>query len=159
MAKPIPLQMPPRDVRAELIAKLQNAPVTHAAAIMEWYELLQALHDSGVMSTLRGATAEGGAIVTALAEGLDTPESIRALRNLVVIARMTGKLDPEIFRGVVNAVPDSLTDANLRQIKTPSLWQLFRSFTTAESRRTLAVVAGLLNAVGRALEPRPKRLD
>ena len=159
MAKPIPLQMPPRDVRAELIAKLQNAPVTHAAAIMEWYELLQALHDSGVMSTLRGATAEGGAIVTALAEGLDTPESIRALRNLVVVARMTGKIDPEIFRDVVNAVPDSLTDANLRQIKTPGLWQLFRSFTTTESRRTLAVVAGLLNAIGRALQPQPKRMD
>ena len=159
MAKPIPLQMPPRDVRAELIEKLQNAPVTHAAAIMEWYELLQALHDSGVMSTLRGATAEGGAIVTALAEGLDTPESIRALRNLVVVARMTGKIDPEIFRGVVNAVPDSLTDANVRQIKTPGLWQLFRSFTTTESRRTLGVVAGLLNAVGRALEPHPKRMN
>src|ERR1700719_3899990 len=63
MAKPLTLQMPARDAHAELLEKLQNAPVTHAAAILDWYELLQQLHDSGVMSALRGAAGEGGQIV------------------------------------------------------------------------------------------------
>jgi uncharacterized protein YjgD (DUF1641 family) len=156
MAKPLTLQIPPRDARAELVAKLQSAPVKHAAAILDWYELLQELHDSGLMSTLRGAAGEGGQIVTAISAGLNTPESIRAMRNMMVIAKLVGKMDPEIFRGLVNAVPESLTDANARQAKTPGMWRLFRSFTSRESRRTLGILAGMLNAVGRALEPHPK---
>lgn len=159
MAKPITLQMPPRDPRAELVAKLQQAPITHAAAILDWYELLQQLHDSGLMSAMRGAAGQGGKIAESLAGSANTPEAIRAMRNFAVLAKVAGAIDPEIFRGILNSVPSSLSDANARQIKTPSLWRLLRSFTTLESRRALGVAAGLLNAVGRALQPHPKGTD
>ena len=156
MAKPITLEMPPRDVRAELAAKLEQAPVTHAAAILDWYELLQALHDSGIMSTLRGAAGEGGKIAESLAEAANTPESIRAMRNLAVLAKLAGSIDPEILRGVLGSIPASLSDANVRQAKTPGIWQLFRTFTSRESRRSLGVIGGLLNAAGRALDGHPR---
>jgi uncharacterized protein YjgD (DUF1641 family) len=162
MAKPITLQMPPRDAHAELVEKLESAPVTHAAAILEWYELLQALHDSGLMSTLRGAVGEGGEIVKAVSEGLNKPESIRAIRNLMVLAKLAGEIDPEIFRRVVAAVPDTLRDANFRreQMKTPGPWRQFRSFAGFRAWwRALNVVAAAMNASGRALESKPKRKE
>src|SRR5437868_12777067 len=55
MAQPIPLELPARDPRAELQARLQNAPLDHAQALMAAYEVLQGLHDRGVFEMLRGA--------------------------------------------------------------------------------------------------------
>ena len=55
MAQPIPLELPPRDPRKELIARLEQAPVEHAEALLESYELLQELHEHRVLALLRGA--------------------------------------------------------------------------------------------------------
>jgi len=160
MAKPLTLQMPARDEHAELVEKLQNAPVTHAAAILDWYELLQQLHDSGVMSALRGAAGEGGQIVKAVSEGLNTPESIRAMRNLVVLAKLAGEIDPEILRRVLNNVPESLRNVNARQENPPGPWRLFRSFAGFRAWwRALNVVASAMNASSRALDPHSRRRD
>src|SRR5439155_14820874 len=52
MAQPIPLQMPARDPRVELQVRLQNAPLQHAEALLSGYELLQRLHDRGVLDLL-----------------------------------------------------------------------------------------------------------
>ena len=55
MAKPIPLELPARDPRMELQARLQNAPLEHAQALLGAYEVLQGLHDRGVFELMRGA--------------------------------------------------------------------------------------------------------
>ena len=55
MAKPILLEIPPRDPRVELRTRLENAPVEHAEALLAAYEVLQGLHDNGVLEILRGA--------------------------------------------------------------------------------------------------------
>src|ERR1700747_1617635 len=41
MAQPIPLEVPPRNPRAELHARLLNAPEEHAEAVLAAYEVLQ----------------------------------------------------------------------------------------------------------------------
>ena len=48
MARPIPLELPPRDPREELRKRLEQAPAEHAEALLDSYELLQQLHDHGV---------------------------------------------------------------------------------------------------------------
>ena len=46
MAQPIPLELPPRDPREELIASaLKKRPSEHAEALLDSYELLQQLHE------------------------------------------------------------------------------------------------------------------
>jgi beta-phosphoglucomutase-like phosphatase (HAD superfamily) len=52
MARPIPLELPPRDPREELRNRLENAPVEHAEALLDSYELLQQLHDRGVFAAI-----------------------------------------------------------------------------------------------------------
>jgi hypothetical protein len=54
MARPISLELPPRDPREELRKRLEQAPVTHAEALLDSYQLLQQLHDHGVFELLRG---------------------------------------------------------------------------------------------------------
>ena len=55
MARPIPLEVPPRDSRAELRSRLDQAPEEHAEAILAAYEVLQELHNRGALFTIRMA--------------------------------------------------------------------------------------------------------
>ncbi|HXB62919.1 MAG TPA: hypothetical protein VNU94_08745 [Acidobacteriaceae bacterium] len=57
MAQPIALEIAPRDAKKELLARLQKAPAEHAAALLDSWELLQALHDAGLLELLRGAVS------------------------------------------------------------------------------------------------------
>ncbi|HET6862909.1 MAG TPA: hypothetical protein VFH91_07665, partial [Pyrinomonadaceae bacterium] len=60
MAQPIPLDVSPRNPQRELELKLSRAPEKYAEATLAGYELLQALHDEGVLEALR-STVGGGA--------------------------------------------------------------------------------------------------
>src|SRR3984893_10867415 len=54
MAQPIPLEIPPRNPRAELQSRLENAPEEHAEAVLAAYEVLEELHNRGVLEIMRG---------------------------------------------------------------------------------------------------------
>ena len=41
MARPISLELPPRDPRQELRKRLDEAPIEHAEALLDSWELLQ----------------------------------------------------------------------------------------------------------------------
>jgi hypothetical protein len=54
MARPIPLELPARNPREELRIRLEQAPIEHAEAVLAGFEVLQGLHDQGVLEVLRG---------------------------------------------------------------------------------------------------------
>src|SRR5258708_26261345 len=85
MAKPIPLQLPPRDSREELRSRLDNAPLEHAEALLAGYEVLQELHDEGLLELLRGLLGSCGKVLETAAEAPRAPQSVRAIRNLVIL--------------------------------------------------------------------------
>src|SRR6266516_2942751 len=100
MARPIPLEFPPRDPRAELQARLQSAPLEHAEALLGVYEVLQGLHDRGVLDMLRGALGASDKVLENFVEATKTPEAIRATRNLLILAKAAGTIEPELLRGL-----------------------------------------------------------
>ena len=55
MAQPIPLEVAPRNPREELRARLESAPEDHAEAVLAAYELLQEMHQQGVLDILHAA--------------------------------------------------------------------------------------------------------
>ena len=63
MAQPIPLEIPPRNPRAELRSRLEQAPEEHAEAVFAAYEVLQQLHERGVLEIMRGALAASDEIL------------------------------------------------------------------------------------------------
>src|SRR6202163_2339477 len=99
MAKPIPLQLPARDPREELRSRLDRAPLEHAEALLAGYEVLQGLHDQGVLELLRGLLSAGSKVLEAAAEVGQAPESVRAIRNLIVLWKTLGEIDPALFDG------------------------------------------------------------
>jgi uncharacterized protein YjgD (DUF1641 family) len=151
MAKPIELMPVPRDAREELKRRVENAPVEHAAAVLAAYELLQELHESGTLDALRGAFGAGGEIVKHASGLAAKPESIHAMRNLLILGNLLGSIDPEMLHRMVDGLPAAAEQA---PEEPPSLFQIFRRMRSRNVRRALGAATNVLESAGRGLGPK-----
>ena len=150
MARPIPLELPKRDPREELRSRLEQAPVEHAEALLAGFEVLQGLHDCGVLELLRGMLDGGNKVLEIVVEATKTPEAIRGIRNLLIMTKVIGAIDPEILKKFAESVPDTLAAAAKAQEKEPpGLWEVLSIVRSRNMRRGLAVMNSVLEALGK----------
>jgi uncharacterized protein YjgD (DUF1641 family) len=149
MAKPIPLKLPPHDSREHLRSRLENAPLEHAEALLAGYEVLQGLHDAGVLEVLRGFLGSGDKVLQIAVNAVRAPESIRIIRNLVILSSMLGEIDPDIFDGIVSALPEAMRKAKEQGKEAPGVLATLNEFRSKDLRRGIVVVNRLLEAWGR----------
>jgi len=154
MAQPIPLEVPPRDPRAELHARLLNAPDEHAEAVLAAYDVLQELHNHGVLEIMRGALAASDELLEKIVDNASTPASIRGIRNLLFWRRILGSIEPESFQGIFQAIPEGLAQATADR-KPTGLFALLRRLTSKDSLRGLEAAVDFLQAFGRNLHQQP----
>ena len=151
MAQPIPLEIPPRNPRAELRSRLELAPDEHAEAVLAAYEVLQELHNRGVLEIARGALAASDEILEKVVASVRTPEGIRAIRNLLSLRQILGSIDPEWLKGISQAIPEGIAAATAERDKPIGFFALLRRVTSKDSLRGLAAVIDFLQAFGRHL--------
>jgi uncharacterized protein YjgD (DUF1641 family) len=157
MAQPIPLELPAREPRAELQTRLQNAPAAHAEALLAAYEVLQGLHDRGALELMRGALGSSDKVIEILVEASKTPESIRGIRNIIILAKILGTVQPELIEGFARSVPEALAETKACDPKPPGFWGILKQFGNRDFRRGLVLVNSMLQAFGRNLpSERPK---
>jgi uncharacterized protein YjgD (DUF1641 family) len=150
MAKPIPIELPKRDPQEELRSRLEKAPDEHAEALLAGLDVLQALHDQGVLELLRGVLGGGNKILEIIVDASKSPEAIRGIRNLVIMTKILGSMDPEVLKKFTEAVPDVLVGAaKAQETEPPGFWESFRILRSKNLRRGLAVANNLLEALGR----------
>jgi len=149
VAKPIPLQLPPRDTREELHSRLQSAPVEHAEALLAGYEVLQGLHDSGVLELLRGLLSSGDKVLQVAVDATRTPDSFRIIRNLLLLVKMLGEIDPALFEGFVQALPEAMQTAREQGKDSPGLLSTLNQFRNKDLLRGIVVVNSVLEVWGR----------
>ena len=157
MAQPIPLNLPARDPRAELQLRLQNAPLEHAEALLSAYQVLQGLHDRGVFELARGALGSSDKVIEIIVEATKDPESIRGIRNLIILSKTFGSLEPEILEGFARALPEAIALIKERDARPPGLWAIFKKFTSNSSQRVLFFTGSLLDAFGRNLPQKNRK--
>lgn len=151
MAQPIPLHLASRDAREEINLRLQQAPLDHCAALLAAYEVLQALHDRGVLELVRGALGGGEKILEQVVAVANGPEAIRTTRNLLLLASALGEIDPALLSDLTRAIPKALVQANAEESKPPGLFKLMSTFWNRDFRRGLAAFNDLLVAFGKNL--------
>jgi uncharacterized protein YjgD (DUF1641 family) len=157
MAQQITLEITPRDPRKELIARLERAPVEHAEAILSAYEVLQGLHDRQILEMLRGVLGSEGKVLEIAVDAMNTPEAIRGIRNLIILAKTIGSVDPALLQAFAGALPQALGQAKSEASHPPGMWALFKQFCRKDSRRGLAIVNNLLETWGRNLNAQNRR--
>ena len=151
MAQPIPLNLPARDPRAELHARLQDAPLEHAEALLSAYDVLQGLHDRGVFELMRGALGSSDKVIEIFVEASKTPESIRAIRNMLILMKILGAVEPELVEGFARSIPEALAETKACDPKPPGFWGILKQFGNRDFRRGLVLINSMLGAFGRNL--------
>ncbi len=148
MAQPIPLQLPPRDPREELRKRLDQAPIEHAEALLDSYELLQQLHDHGVFELLRGALSASDKLIETAVDASKSDESVRAIRNAIILGKMLGAINPEVLQCVALAAGETLGCYEKPVIEPPGLFSLLNQFRHKELRRSIALINRFLEKLG-----------
>jgi uncharacterized protein YjgD (DUF1641 family) len=157
MAQPILLEIPPRNPRAELQSRLEQAPEQHAEAVLAAYEVLQELHNRGVLEIMRGALAASDELLEKVVDNARTPKALRAIRNLLFWRRILGSIEPEWFKGIFQAIPEGLAQATAERERPVSLFALLRRLGSKDALRGLAAAIDFLQAFGHHLQSSESR--
>jgi uncharacterized protein YjgD (DUF1641 family) len=139
MANPIHFEPKKVDPRQELQRRLEAAPVRHAEAILVAFDVLQEAHDQGLLDMLHGIVGSKDAAFGKVAEYAKQPVSTQALRNLILLGKIFGGIDPERLHNLASAPEHA---------EPPSLWQLFKRLGRKDTRRGLAMALTLISAIG-----------
>src|ERR1700677_2810442 len=128
MARPIALELPSRDPREELRKRLDQAPIAHAEALLDSYELLQQLHDHGVFELLRGALGASDKLIETAVDAAKSDDAIRAIRNAIILGKILGAINPDVLQSVAIAVGETLGCYEQPVIEPPGLFSLMLQF-------------------------------
>lgn len=147
MAVPLTFKPDPIDPKKELMNRLEEAPREHAEALLAAWDLLEASHQKGILDLAQGLIGGRDIIAGKLAEGMNSPDGINVVRNMIALGRILASIDPEMLYKLSRAL-----DRNPPRVqeKPPSLLALFRQFRGEDTRRGLAYGLDVLAAVGAA---------
>ena len=148
MAQPIAFRAPEKPAPTNL-ERLRNAPAEHAEALLSGYELLQLLHDRGVLNLLRGLVGGGDALIGTITAAVDTPESIRAIRNFLLLTKFFAAIPPDVLSSLAETVNAGAKREKAQ--KAPGLLHLLWRLRDENSRHAAAVALDLLEGLGKGL--------
>jgi len=148
MAQPITLHRMPNGA-THVETNPPTAASEHAEAVQSAYEVLQLLHDRGVLNLLRGLLGAGDQVIDTLVEAVDTQEFVRAIRNFLLLTKFFGSIRPEILNSLVQAANEGAKRE--KSHKAPGFFKLYRRLRNEDSRHALAVTLDLIESVGKGL--------
>jgi uncharacterized protein YjgD (DUF1641 family) len=131
----------PPDSRADLIRRIEQAPVEHAEALLAAYDLLRRLHEKGLLDLVSGLLSASDTVVNHVVDVISSKEMVTALRAALVFSNLLSSIDAD-------ALHAAIADAGS---KPPSLLALGKQATSTDARRGMAAAVGLLTVFGAAL--------
>jgi uncharacterized protein YjgD (DUF1641 family) len=142
MALPVEFRrFTPKNSREDLIRKLEQAPEAHAEALLAGYELLQRLHDKGLLEVANGLLCAGDTVVDRAVDVVSSKEAVTALRIGLMFGNLLGSLDVDRMHALLTPTGG----------KPPSLWAILKAATSDNARAGMAAAVGLLTILGAAL--------
>ena len=131
----------PVDSRGDLIRRVEQAPSEHAEAVLAAYDLLQRMHQKGLIDLLNGLLSAGDTVVNRLVDVVSSKEMVTALRIGLIFSNLLTLIDADALHAVIAESGK----------ETPSLLALGKQAASKDARRGLATAVGLLNVFGAAL--------
>jgi hypothetical protein len=112
-------------------------------------ELLQLLHDRGVLDLLRGLVGAGDQLAGILTAAAGAPESLRGMRNFILLTKFFASIPPDILDSLVRTAAAGA--GREKEQSAPGMLHLLRRASSENSRHAMAVALDLLESVGKAL--------
>ena len=121
----------PVDSREDLIRRVEQAPVAHAEAVLAGYELLQRLHEKGLLDLLNGLLSAGDTVVDRVVDVVSSKEMVTALRLGLIFSSVLSSIDADDLQSVLAGAAK----------EAPSLLALGKQATSKDVRRGMAALA------------------
>lgn len=137
--------------REQDLTEIEQALTEHKTAVLETIELLQRLHDRGILPLLNNLLAEGDQVLAIVMKELNKPQNSRVLENLVQLALMLGALDLDRMKPLVKGVNAGIEEAAVQTEEQTSLFRLWKSLRDPEIQRAMTVLTGFLKGMGSEL--------
>jgi uncharacterized protein YjgD (DUF1641 family) len=131
----------PRNSRNDLIRRVEQAPVEHAEAVLAAYDLLQRLHEKGIIDLLNGLLSAGDTAVERVVDLISSREMVTAFRMALMFSNLLNSINPDELHTVMSNAGK----------KTPSLFAIGRQADSKDARRGMAAAVSLLELLGKAL--------
>lgn len=161
MAKPVEFRPVPRPAIEETKRRLEAAPLEHADAVLNAYRVLQMLHDSDTLDMVRGLLGAGDTVLNETVSVITSPQSMRAIRNLIILVNLAGEIDPQLLHTLADSLTPLVSSAGsasgqkkAAEPEPPSLFQLGKRLFSRDVRRVLALGITVLETLGRRLGQR-----
>jgi uncharacterized protein YjgD (DUF1641 family) len=109
--------------------------------VLAAYDLLQRLHEKGLLDLLNGVLSAGDTVVDRVVDVVSSKEMVTALRIGLMFSNLLTQIDADALHAVIEEAGK----------ETPSLLALGKQAASKDARRGLATAVGLLNVFGAAL--------
>jgi uncharacterized protein YjgD (DUF1641 family) len=112
------------------------------------------LHDHGVFELLRGALSASDTLIETAVDASKSDESVRAIRNAIILGKMLGAINPDVLQCVALAAGETLGCYEKPVIEPPGLLSLLSQFRHKELRRSVALINRFLEKLGNQMKLR-----
>jgi uncharacterized protein YjgD (DUF1641 family) len=131
----------PPDSRLDLVRRIESAPREHAEAILEAYDLLQRLHDTGALGLVNGLLSAEDTVIAKVSDVVSSRQAVTALRIAMILGSALTSIDADRVHAAVMEA----------ETRTPSLWRLLRTACSKEVRRAAGLGLSLAQIFGASL--------
>jgi uncharacterized protein YjgD (DUF1641 family) len=131
----------PPDSRLDLVRRIESAPREHAEAILEAYDVLQRLHDSGALGLVNGLLSAEDAVIARVSDVASSKPAVNALRIALILGSALTSIDADRVHAAVAEA----------ETRTPSLWKLLRTACSKEVRKAAGLGLSLAQIFGASL--------
>jgi uncharacterized protein YjgD (DUF1641 family) len=142
MAKAVEFrEFTPRNSRNDLLRRLEQAPEQHAEALLSAYDLLQRMHENGLIDIAGGLLSAGDTVVERVSDVASSKQVVTALRLVLMLTNLLNTLDADKIAAILSS-PES---------KPHSLWTIGKDAMSEDARVGLATAVRLLKVIGSSL--------
>jgi uncharacterized protein YjgD (DUF1641 family) len=138
-------QFTPENSRNDLLRRLEKAPQQHAEAILSAaYELLQRMHDKGLIDIANGLLSASETVVERAADVISSKQAITALRLVLIFSNLLDSVDPDRVAAVLSAPKN----------KPYTLWTEIKKAVSGYFRLVLVTAVDLFRVFGSSVRSR-----
>jgi uncharacterized protein YjgD (DUF1641 family) len=131
----------PPDSRLDLVRRIESAPREHAQAVLEAYDVLQRLHDTGALALVNGLLSAEDTVIDKVTDVVSSKQAVTALRIAMILGSALTSIDADRVHAAVAEA----------ETQTPSLWRLLRTACSKEVRQAAGLGLSLARIFGASL--------
>jgi uncharacterized protein YjgD (DUF1641 family) len=90
-------------------------------------------------------------VIEIAVDATKTPEAIRGVRNVIILTKILGTIEPELVEGLARALPEAIALTKAHESRPFNLWQMFKKMCSQDTRRALSAMLRILESFGKSL--------